>query len=300
MNGIEGEDMYQLKVINGKNVFIVESHHHALLPWSLIKKGFDANLILISLDHHTDCMPAFNAHRCIESKSDDAKYDQMFETLFSDFNYQDEKSVLRAIYKLRYDEQIHTAICGKIFTHSFSINFSDQTPSVEELTYRNLISIQFKKMLHEGIPLKEIEKPKGPYTYELPRNGMFTISPDCYLGCLKVPHDDECRIRLYADAIESDYLSYQLAVASQMSFTSGLGSLDKSPYVLDIDLDYFHSDKSIKPKDPKKFYSLIRDAKALTVAMERRCVETLKLEGEQIDSEKLLVQLLGHIHNATA
>ena len=103
----------------------------------------------------------------------------------------------------------------------------------------------------------------------------------------------------YADAIESDFLNYQLAVVSQMSETSGLGAFKQSQYVLDIDLDYFHSDESIKPKDSKTFNSLIRNAQALTVAMERGCVETLKLEGEQIDSEILLVQLLDHIHNAT-
>ena len=293
------ESMYQLKDVNGKKVFIVESHHHALLPWSHIKREVDGHLILISLDHHTDCMPAFNAHRCIQSKSDDVKYEQMLDSLLSDFNYRDDGSVIRAINKLRYDEQIHTAILGGIFTHSFSINYSDQTPSIEERMHQNLIGIQFRRMLDEGIPLKEIPKFKGPYTYEKPRNGMFTIASDCYLGCNKMPHDDECLIRLYADAIESDFLNYQLAVVSQMSETSGLGAFKQSQYVLDIDLDYFHSDESIKPKDSKTFNSLIRNAQALTVAMERGCVETLKLEGEQIDSEILLVQLLDHIHNAT-
>lgn len=292
--------MYELKEINGKKIFIVESHHHALWPWSLIKRGLENPLVLVSLDHHTDCRPAFHAHRCTESKFDDVIYARMLDPLISKFNYRDDESVIRAIGNLKYDEQIHTAILCNIFTHSFSLNFSDQTPSIEDRTYQKLISDQFQKMIDEGVPLGKVQKPEAPHTYNYPEDGMFTIASDCYLGCNKIPHDDDCLINLYAQAIESDYLDHQLTVANQMSITSGLGALRASQYVLDIDLDYFHSIKSIEPSDTKTFYALIRNSEALTIAMERRCVELLKLEGEDIDSEILLRKLLEHIHKATA
>ena len=286
--------------INGKQVYIVESHHHALLPWSLIKYGISGNAILISLDHHTDCRPAFHAYRCIESRYKDDKYAELLGPLVDDFDYRNRDSVIRAIAKLRYDEQIHTSIVGGIFTTSFSLNFSDKTPSIQDRIYQEEYSAKYQKMIEHGIPMEKVERIQGLETYELPENRMFAIKSDCALNCQKMPHDDECLVRYYGEALESYYLRHQLNIANRMAVSSGLNPIDDYPYILDIDLDYFHSSKAIAPNDPTAFYELICKSTAITVAMERHCVELLRLEGESVESDILLAELVKHIDVATS
>ena len=69
-------------------------------------------------------------------------------------------------------------------------------------------------------------------------------------------------------------------------------------YILDIDLDYFHTLKSIQPDNCDTIYSLIRNAKIITIAKEPICVDNLKYGNEQINSELLLDALLNHIEQA--
>ena len=54
--------MHTHEAINGKDVFIVQDHHHALAPWSRVRSMHEKAPILISLDHHTDSKPAYLIH----------------------------------------------------------------------------------------------------------------------------------------------------------------------------------------------------------------------------------------------
>lgn len=69
-------------------------------------------------------------------------------------------------------------------------------------------------------------------------------------------------------------------------------------YILDVDLDYFQTRKSIEPEDARTFYRLIRESGIITVALEPACVESGRLEGETITSDFLLARLLEHIEKA--
>ena len=83
-----------------------------------------------------------------------------------------------------------------------------------------------------------------------------------------------------------------------MSRSVGIDHLEAQPYILDIDLDVFHSRQAIEPADRTTFYRLIRNAVAITVATEAECVEDLKFDGETIDAEFLLARLMEHIKAA--
>lgn len=61
-------------------------------------------------------------------------------------------------------------------------------------------------------------------------------------------------------------------------------------YVLDVDLDYFHTRKAIAPDDPLIFLWLVRNAVAVTIATEPGCIKCRR-EGETLDSEYLLFHL---------
>lgn len=83
-----------------------------------------------------------------------------------------------------------------------------------------------------------------------------------------------------------------------MGITSGLGNNEDNKYILDIDLDYFHTRKSINPATSAIFYNLIRNSLAVTIAKECSCVELCRLKGETIDCAYLLDKLLKHIKKA--
>ena len=71
------------------------------------------------------------------------------------------------------------------------------------------------------------------------------------------------------------------------------------PYILDIDLDAFHTRRAINPYDPSTFYRLIKNAVAITIATEVECVKEEWLDDEdQMNSDDLLQQLLVHINKA--
>lgn len=72
-------------------------------------------------------------------------------------------------------------------------------------------------------------------------------------------------------------------------------------YILDIDLDYFHTMKSISPDNSAVFYNLIRQSEIITVALERGCVQQCKEiyhVNEEFGSDELLERLLEHINRA--
>ena len=75
--------------------------------------------------------------------------------------------------------------------------------------------------------------------------------------------------------------------------------LEAAPYILDIDLDAFHSRKAITPDDPSTLHRLIRNAVAITIATEPECVDELwHDEADRMDSNDLLAELIRHIEAA--
>lgn len=66
------------------------------------------------------------------------------------------------------------------------------------------------------------------------------------------------------------------------------GGLELVPYILDIDLDVFHTVGSIEPKDPASFYRLIRGSLAITIATEAECVDELWLKAKRLISTPMI------------
>lgn len=62
------------------------------------------------------------------------------------------------------------------------------------------------------------------------------------------------------------------------------------PYILDIDLDYFNTKKSVNPNDPRKTQSLFRGAALVTIATEPEYVKSCSLE-PGLEAESLLSAL---------
>lgn len=107
-------------------------------------------------------------------------------------------------------------------------------------------------------------------------------------------HDDDCIKPHYDQAIETIFLQDKMDIIEEMKPDIIKNCVIDKNFILDIDLDYFHTIDSINPKNTNLFYKLIRQCSIITIAMEDDYVELVRLE-EKIDSKFLLDKLLNHI-----
>lgn len=286
-------DLFDHREIKGKRVFIVDDHQKAFAAWALIRRERQDPPILISLDHHTDTLEAFLHAAAMEHPYDDDEMEARRAELMKLLGWSDE-AVLASVAKLKHDEQIQAAAACGIVRASFSIQLSDMSgwPSVEE----NAFSEQLAAAWPNTVP-----EPRRPFTYEPPPNNVFVVGHECFIGCKGRPHTDECLSPHYSQVLESIYLNDQLDRAKEMASCIGIkGSIDSVAYVLDIDLDIFHTRASIEPKDTATLYRLIKGALAITIATEAECVDELWLKTEEtrLSANNLLERLLAHINSA--
>ena len=279
--------------VYGKDVYIVDDHHYALAPWALVRRRLGQAPNLITIDRHTDVHEAFLGHAHLETYEDGGDAWALTQELVKRIDWQDDQSLHWAIEHLRHDEHIDAATLSGILNYAFCIQLSDSggNPSVEEQAYDADRQARWPQT-----PI--LSPPRRPMTYEDPENHIFVISHDCAIGCARKPHNDDCVVEHGNMIIESIYLDDQLARGAEMSRCVGIDHLESQPYILDIDLDAFHSRQAIDPADRTTFFRLIRNAVAITVATEAECVDELKFDGEAIDADFLLARLVEHIKAA--
>lgn len=222
-------DLFKLQHWRGKNVYIVEEHHHVLLPWSLERLKLKTAPAVLTLDHHTDVLPAFGARVPAGRQSFGC----------------DPETVRRAIADLRHDEHLDFAIrsglisSATLFSH---VNYAENVnPGIEIINFQNL--------------------PEYPSTPEL-------------------------RVQLqeyYGHMLEHDYLQKCLGAAE---FTPVDGE-----FILDLDLDYFISNRSVHPENGTLFKSLFEKCHCVTISMERDWVRLLNQDWEKSDAAYFLSEL---------
>ena len=277
----------------GKDVYVVDGHHYALAPWALMRRRLGRAPNLITLDHHTDVHEAFLGHAHLETYESGGDAWALARDLVKRIDWQNDQSLLWAIEHLRHDEHIDAATLSGVLNYAFCIQLSDHggNPSIEQQEY------DADRRARWPQPTK-LPPPRRPMTYEDPANHIFVISHDCAIGCNRMPHNDDCVVEHGNMVIESSYLDDQLTRGTEMSRSVGIDHLEAQSYILDIDLDVFHSRQAIEPADRTTFYRLIRNAVAITVATEAECVEELKFDGEEIDADFLLARVVEHIQAA--
>lgn len=281
--------------IDGKDIYVVDHHHKALAAWALVRRSLGTTPNLITIDHHTDTHEAFLGYAHWEAHEGRVEDPEEFRVgLVARIDWRSDESVAEAIGNLRHDEHIDAATCSGVLGDAFCIQLSDSgaTPSIEQLA--------FEKSMRENWPNPpSVPKPQRPMTYEPAANRIYALPFDCFIGCQARPHNDDCRVRQSNEVIDARYLDDQIAWGSEISRCVGLPSLEAAPYVLDIDLDAFHTRRAINPEDPSTFYRLIKNAVAITIATEAECVEEEWLDDkDQMNSNELLQELLGHINKA--
>lgn len=285
--------LFKHRDVGGKDVYIVDDHHYALAPWTLIRRQLGRAPNLITIDHHTDVHEAFLGYAYLETYEDGGDALVLAKELVKCIDWQDDQSLLWAIERLRHDEHIDAATLSGILNYAFCIQLSDSggNPSIEVQAYDADRQARWPQP-------PTLPPPSRPMTYDDPENHIFVIPHDCAIGCNRMPHNDDCVIEHGNMIIESIYLDDQLSRGAEMSRCVGIDHIEVQPYILDIDLDAFHSRQAVEPADRTTFYRLIRDAVAVTVATEAECVDELKFDGEAIDADFLLARLVEHIKAA--
>jgi hypothetical protein len=264
----------QEKLIKGHEVYIFEKHHHALFPWSKIKAdNIGHNFILFSFDHHTDTHDPFLCY-CYH-------HNDKMDNLISKMNFNEERSVNDAVLKLKNDEHIKTALKIGIFDKAFIISHSntDDFPvSVQEKERIEKFAKNDPEYLMQIISGNYGITPRAERTYEESDIYMPPFDAEGYWG--------------ENDVLEDGFLAEKMVILSRMcsNIISAEGEI-KCDYILDIDLDYFHTMKSIDPSTKKIFSQLVKSAKAITIAKESICVEIVRRE-KIVTSDILLEKLL--------
>lgn len=270
--------------IHGKSVYVFEGHNVAFEAWAEVKGKHSEDLNLITLDHHTDTLLGFgrSTHR--------PKLEEHLPVIaerVAQIDLKNEAHVKQAVVDLWNDEQIDAAVQVGIFRYAFCFNnHHTNTRSVEESAF-----------LADNFHSAFGRRPEPPFTYAIPERRIYEIGEICAVGCEETCHGDECT-RLHADqVIESIMLDRLVATANTIAAPTGIQSIVTSPYVLDIDLDYFRSIKSLSPEDATTFHRLIADCVAMTIATEPNYVKELRID-DSLTSELALHGVLKHVENA--
>lgn len=277
-------NLVEKRIIKDKPIFIFESHHFALYPWAWLRSQFKSAPLLFSLDHHTDThIPFLNECYVDERIGHNSKLAKKY---VEEIDFRKMATIENAIKKLRNDEHIKTAIEADIIDKAFIISYNNTTDfplSYEEnKRVENWMEIHICDMEGKEHPLKKISRP-----FNYPNENIYI--PSIYSS------NTSEQIDLFNMAIETNFLREKFQIFSEMSPENVKLRGFTKKYILDIDLDYFHTQKSIKPYDNSFFIDLVKNAEIITIAKESVCIDLLKEEygiSDEIDSNYLLDKLL--------
>lgn len=252
----------------GKEIYIVQSHNQVLEAWEK-----SPGLNVFTLDFHTDTKRAFSNYSFWRADSEfkagrcsntDKRVQELCEEKISDY-LKKKLSIKQINDNLKHDEHldfaVSTELVDMVFVLATSRNSTSSNPNVYIIN--NDSSFGNQKILQ--------------------------YSPLCVPECTRTIHDSHCN-RLRADSsIENSFL--EDAVAEAKKYNAAF--FDN--YILDIDCDYFNTDRSLYPGKIDVFKSLIKESRFITIALEPECVKICRQKGHGVSSDIIVERLLSII-----
>lgn len=252
-------DMVTVKVIGEKKIYIVDNHHEVIIPWSEYVSSNGSAPALLTFDHHIDTRSAFYRHSCEVAGQE---WKSVRDQLTANVDINESSTIVEALDKLRNNEHI---------------DFALQTGIISAAVVFSLMNVGICR----------------DYT----NSKIYYIDPYCISKCNKSYHGEDCQIDVYDKVIEGEELLFKLNQINR--FIPGFFSSNRinNKFILDIDLDCFHTKRAINPVDKSVFNYLVNHAEIVTIATEAYYVELEKKDND-INVNYLLEKLLGHIENA--
>ncbi|MEG0774227.1 UPF0489 family protein [Clostridium sp.] len=248
------------KVVGEKKVYIVENHHEVIIPWSEYASNSETIPVLLTFDHHMDTRNAFCRH---SHKVAGSEWRKVTNQLIANTDINKSSTISAALERLCNDEHI---------------DFSLQAGIISDAVVFSLLSAGVCR--------------------DYANNKIYYIDPCCTKECNKSSHGDECQIDVYNKVIESEELLFKLNQINKFIPDFFVGNRINKKFILDIDLDCFHTKKAINPVDMSVFNYLVNNAEIVTIATEGYYVELEKKDND-INENYLLEKLLVHIENAS-
>jgi UPF0489 domain len=265
---VVSEMMKKIKIAN-KDIYIVDSHNQVLEAWES-----SPGLNIFSLDYHTDTKAAFHNYSYWRADSEMksgrcSNHDERMRELSDQkiTQYLENKITIKQINdNLKHDEHIDFAVQTDMVDMVFVLSTNRNTKSSNSNVY---IADSPEKNEDQSI---------------------IEFSPLCIPVCNKEIHDNDCRNLRAESLIEDIFLKD--AISQAESFKSSFFE----NYILDIDCDYFNTEKCLYPDNIEVFKKLIRNSRMVTIALEPECVKICRHKGCGLTSEIIMDRLLSIIN----
>lgn len=231
-------------------MIVVDSHHKVLHAWAEYRRTLEKPPRLLTLDHHTDTSKPFRNYFNGKYGPDHEQTETLRASLLAAIDFKSASSITNAIEKLSNDEHIVTAIKSGII--SSALVLAHNAYDTDLATYKE----------HKIICRSVDRKP----------NSKKLLRSDCDI------------------VLESFFLNDALASFNDLLAAAAEPALHEEAYILDIDLDYFNTLKSISPDDTSTIKKLAQHAGLVTVATESMHVKNCALD-LGLTSEILLASL---------
>lgn len=203
---------------------IHELHHHVIASWQELKNNLPQ---VVTLDHHTDILPAFMRYAEKNQYPADAGI-----------------NLEQDIKRLRHDEHFDYALKYNIISKAFIIS---QTPAV------NAVPNNLQVLYNENFPEDE------------------PLNSNLYREYFDKALEDEHLAEFY------DFLPHE-------------------NYILDIDCDYFKTEKSLNPAKSEIFFELLCNAEMITISLETDWVRLLTFENPSVFTAEHIVEKLAEMY----
>lgn len=233
-------------------LYVFERHSDAIIPWAAARRSLPGPPFLLTFDRHTDTMEPF----------------------------------LRWAHRVAPNhadaEKRKTSKTERMAALDWRSE-TDMDEAARDLWHDEHIRAAMEAGIVSGSFVVAFNTP----SLSLRIDGIRYLPNICRHGCEKQPHDNAC-LREHSDlAIDDAHLTPLFADCADL--TAALAS--STPMILDIDLDYFRTRKSMFPVSAATFLSLVSRSACVTVATEPGCTSEGALDPE-VDSDWVLDNLL--------